>query len=209
MQSLWSPVDQIQAVFCEGKAGTGKTTLAVLAGAYEVETGVYDRIIYLRNAIPIRDIGFLPGDVNDKELPYMLPLINTLDMVQPGLFDKWSRGDKREVPKVEATTTAFTRGLTWKKAFIILDEAQNYDLEELQTVYTRCSDCCKVVTLGSLRQNDNRKVKHIAGKTPFEIYMSHFTGTRVAFHKLEKNYRGWFADHADDVMLTISQLEKG
>lgn len=208
MQSLWSPVETIQAVFCESKAGTGKTTLAVLAGAYEVEVGTYDRLIYVRNAIPVRDMGFLPGNIRDKEYPYIMPLINALDMVQPGLFDRWSRaGIKKEPPKVEALTSAFTRGLTWKRAFIILDEAQSFDQEELQTIYTRCSDDCKIVTVGSLRQNDNRKQRLYAGKTPFELYMAHFTGTRVSFHRLEKNYRGWFADHADDIQKTVNKFK--
>lgn len=210
MQSLWSPVESVQAVFCESKAGTGKTTLAVLAGAYEVEVGTYDRMLYLRNAIPVRNLGFLPGDIRDKELPYMAPFINTLDMVQPGLYENWSKVDNKKFPpKVEATTSAFTRGLTWKRAFIILDEAQSFDLEELQTIYTRCTDDCKIVTVGSLRQNDNRKQRLYGGITPFELYMNHFTGTSVAFHRLERNYRGWFASHADDIQDTIEKLKGG
>jgi PhoH-like ATPase len=208
IQSLWSPVDVVQAVFCEAKAGTGKTTLAVLAGAYEVELGTYEKLIYLRNAIPVRDMGFLPGGVKDKEAPYMAPLVNTLDIIQPGTFDKWARAGDKRGPKIEATTSAFTRGLTWKRSFIIIDEAQNFDLEELQTVYTRCSDDCKVVTLGSLRQNDNRKIKLYAGFTPFELYMRHFAGTRTSFHKLETNYRGWFSNHADDIQSTIQKLRE-
>lgn len=210
MQSLWSPVDVVQAVFCEAKAGTGKTTLAVLAGAYEVEVGTYDRIIYLRNAIPVRDMGFLPGDVIQKERPYMLPLISALDTIQPGLFDKWSRPDphRREPLKLEAMTSAFTRGLSWRRAFVILDEAQSFDLEELQTIYTRCSDDCKIVTIGSLRQNDNKRQQRYAGKTPFEVYMEHYRGTQVMFHTLETNYRGWFADHADDIQNTVQRLQE-
>ncbi|SFH22611.1 PhoH-like protein [Desulfotomaculum arcticum] len=212
VQSLWASVEEVQAVFCEARAGTGKTTLAVLCGAYEVEVGHYDKLVYVRNTIPLREMGFLPGTVGDKELPYMTPLIGALEQVQPGLFEKWTRADftRREPPKVEAISTAFIRGLNWKRAYVILDEAQSFDLEELQTAYTRCDDDCKVVTLGSLRQNDNRKLRRVAGLTPFEIYMEHFKNMpMVAFHSLETNYRGWLSNHADDVIQTVQKLEGG
>lgn len=207
--SLFAPVNEAQAVFCEAKAGTGKTTLAVLAGVYEVEAGVYDKIIYVRNAIPIRDQGFLPGDLDDKQLVYMRPLIKAMDKVQPGLFDYWSATNpmRKEIPRVEATTTSYIRGDDWNRAFVILDEVQSMDLEEIQGVYTRCNDDCKVVSIGSLRQNDNRKLKRYAGLTPFEVYMKHFEDKPVAYHTLSTVYRGWFADFSDDVQDTINKLE--
>lgn len=211
MQSLWTPVDVIHVVFCEAKAGTGKTTLATLAGAYEVLRGTYGKLVYVRNAVPVRDLGFLPGGLSEKEGPYMRPLIMAMDSVQPGLYEKWHRPDptKKELPKLEQVTTAFTRGITWRNSFVIIDEAQTFGLTELQTIYTRCADDCKVVTVGSLRQNDNKRLKLYAGLTPFEIYMEHFRGTPgTVYHRLETNYRGWFSDHADDVIRTVEKLEK-
>jgi predicted ribonuclease YlaK len=210
MQSLWSPVDVVQGVFCEARAGTGKTTLAVLAGIYEVERGTYDKILYIRNAVPVREVGYLPGDIKEKEAPYMAPLIDAMDAVQPGLFEKWVKPDAltKTPAKVHALTTVFTRGITWDRAFIIIDEAQSFDLKELQTAYTRPTDTCKIVTTGSLRQIDNTKLRRFAGLTPFEVFMEHFQGTRVTYHKLETNYRGWFSNHADDVMETVERLEK-
>ncbi|MFT4413237.1 PhoH family protein [Fredinandcohnia humi] len=209
MKSLWAPVDDIQAVFCEAKAGTGKTSLAVLAGAYEVEKETYDKLIYVRNAIPIREVGHLPGDLDDKEKPYMQPIVDTLDLIKPGTYEVWSQPNPltKQAPRLIAVTTSFTRGVTWKRAFVIIDEAQSFDLEELQTIYTRCADDCKIVTVGSLRQNDNKKQKKFTGLTPFEIYMAHFKGTKVAYHTLVNNYRGWFADYADDVMNTVNRLK--
>lgn len=206
MQSLFAPVDTVQGVFCESPAGTGKTTLAALAGAYEVERTTYDKIIYIRNAVAVRDMGFLPGDVGEKEEPYMSPIKDALENVSPETFEKWAHPFSGE-PKIITTTTAFTRGITWKNAFIIIDEAQNFDLEELQAVYTRCDTSNKIVTVGSLRQVDNRKVKRINGYTPMEIYMEHFRGTPVTYHKLETNYRGWFSKHADDVHETVQKLK--
>lgn len=205
MKSLWAPLNEVQAVFCEAKAGTGKTTLAVLAGVYEVERRKYDRIIYVRNAIPVRELGFLPGDQSEKESPYFGPLIEALDNAQVGLYEKWTQ-DKGVEPKIIATTTSYTRGINWDKAFVIIDEAQSFDLEEMQTVLTRCKDSCKVVVIGSLRQNDNHRIKTYAGFTPFEIFMKHFEEKPVANHALEINYRGWFSNHADNVQETIEKL---
>lgn len=208
IQALWSPTDVVQACFCDSPAGTGKTTLAVLAGAYEVERGNYDKIIYLRNAVPLREIGYLPGEQADKEAPYMAPFIEALDRVQPGLYEKWSKPDtlKKESPKVFTMTSTFTRGITWDRAFIIVDESQSYDLEELQAIFTRPTDSCKIVSIGSIRQNDNRRQRKYNGLTPWEVYMSHFEGQRVTYHKLERNYRGWFSNHSDNIDETVANL---
>jgi len=202
MQSLWSPVELVQGVFCESPAGTGKTVLAVLAGAYAIENGEFDRIIYIRNPIPVgKDIGFLPGEKEDKTGPYMQPFVKALDYVKPGTYEAWA-----EQQKAFAITPTFERGVTYENAFVIIDEAQSMSLEELQTIYTRLADSCKVVTTGSLLQIDDAKLRKYHGFTPFEIYMSHFEGERVTFHKLEKNYRGWFSNHADMVKKTIALL---
>jgi predicted ribonuclease YlaK len=204
MQSLWTSPDIVQGVFCESPAGTGKTVLAVLAGAYGVEKGEYDRIIYVRNPIPVgKDIGFLRGDSNEKTDPYMAPLRKALDYVKPGTYEEWT---KAEQPKVHAITPTFERGVTYENAFIIIDEAQSISLEELQTIYTRVTDSCKVVTTGSLLQIDDAKLRKYHGLTPLEIYMKHFEGERASYHKLVTNYRGWFSNHADRVKDTIKAL---
>jgi len=207
IQSLWSPVDVVQAVFCDSRAGTGKTSLAVLAGAYEIENETYDKIIYVRNSVSIRDQGFLPGDPDEKELPYMQPFIEALDNVQPALFYEWSNENEHtKQKKVYTMTSTYVRGITFKNAFVIIDEAQNMTLEELQAIYTRCSDSCKIVTIGSTRQIDNTKLKKYNGLSPFELYMKHFQGHRVTYHKLETNYRGWFSTLADDVQDTVKEV---
>jgi predicted ribonuclease YlaK len=207
MQALWSHPDVVQGVFCDSPAGTGKTTLAVLAGVYEVEKGNYDKIIYVRNTVSIRDQGFLPGNLNEKEAPYMAPLIEAMDRVQPGLYEKWSQvDDKTKQKKVYAISSSFTRGITWDNAFVITDESQNLGLNELQAAYTRPTDTCKIVGIGSTKQLDDPKIRRYSGLLPFEVYMKHFEGQRVTFHKLETNYRGWFSQHADEVQETIKSL---
>jgi len=203
MQSLWTPADIVQGVFCESPAGTGKTVLAVMAGAYAVENGEYDRIIYIRNTETVgKGIGFLPGDTNDKTGPHMAPFIKALDYVKPGTFEDWSAAEK-----AFAITPTFERGVTYDNAFVIIDEAQSISLGELQTIYTRPTNTCKIVTTGSLLQIDDPKLQRFNGLTPFEVYMKHFEGERVTFHKLVTNYRGWFSNHADAVKRTIEKLE--
>jgi len=209
MQALWQPTDVVQASWVDSPAGTGKTTLAVLAGAYEVEKGTYDKIIYIRSAIPIRDQGFLPGDPTEKNAPYMAPLADALEYVKPGTFDRWVLPDAMtKQVRVLPLTTAFARGVTWKNSFVIYDEVQNADMAELQAVLTRVDDSCKFVGVGSVLQIDNPKLKRIAGLTPFEIYMKHYEGKPVTYHKLETNYRGWFSQHADQINETIEALQR-
>jgi predicted ribonuclease YlaK len=204
MNSLWKHSDMVKSVFCEAKAGTGKTALAVLAGAYEVEAGNYKKIRYVRNAVPVRNQGFVKGDPKDKDLPYMRPFIDALDLVKPATYEVWS-----EQGIAEAHTSSFTRGSTWDNEFIIIDEVQNFDMHELRTVLTRVGKGSKVVVVGSKRQVDNKQVKKVAGLLPFEVYMEHFEGdARIAFHELHVCYRDWFADLADDIDLTIRALEE-
>lgn len=206
MQSLWTSPEIVQGVFCESPAGTGKTVLAVLAGAYGVESGEYDRVIYIRNTEVVgKDIGFLPGEKGDKTLPYMSPFIKALDYVKPGTFEDWAQGEQ---PKAIAITPTFERGVTYGKSFIIIDEAQSWSLEELRTIYTRATDEDKIVTIGSLLQIDDLKQRKYSGLTPFEVYMKHFANTRVTYHKLVTNYRGWFSNHADDVNTTIKAIKQ-
>lgn len=206
MQSLWTSPDLVQGVFCESPAGTGKTVLAVLAGAYAVLNEEYDRIIYIRNAVPVRDQGFLPGDNGEKDAPYMSPLAEALEYVNPGTFEEWSSTDNGNIPKVVPLTSSYARGITWDRSFIIIDEAQNFDLHELRTVYTRPTDTSKIVTTGSNKQVDNQRLRRYAGMTPIDIYMKHFEGERAVRHKLETNYRGWFSNHADNVDETIREI---
>jgi len=201
-QALWQDVGIVQSVWVNAKAGTGKTTLAVLCGAYELERETYQRIIYVRNAVPVREQGFLPGDLKEKEAPYMAPLYDALEYVQPGIAEKWQQSGK-----LVTLTSSYARGVNWKDAFIIIDEAQSFDLEELQAVLTRCHDSSKVVVIGSTQQVDNKKLQRIAGLTPFEVYMEHFKGKLAVFCKLETNYRGDFAEHADAIQETVKRLK--
>lgn len=202
MLSLWKKPEIVTSVFGVGRAGTGKTTLAVLAGAYEVEKGTYKKIRYVRNAVPVRNQGFVKGDQEDKDAPYMRPFVDTLEMVNPVTYDVW-----KEQGRAEAHSTAFIQGSTWENEFVIFDEVQNWDLVELQAGLTRVGKGSKIVLCGSNRQVMNQKIKRIAGLLPFEVYMKHFEGDgRIMFHELQTVHRGWFADKSDDIDQTIKSL---
>jgi predicted ribonuclease YlaK len=204
MLQLWKDPDMTKAIFCEGKAGTGKTHLAVLAGAYAVEKGEYKKIMYIRNAVPVRNTGFVKGSPEDKAKPYMQPFIDALDHVKPATYEYWT-----EQGIAEAFTADFVRGSTWNDSFIIIDEVQNFDMHELRTVLTRVGKGSKVVVTGSRRQVDNKQIKRVAGLLPYEVYREHFRGeSRVSFHELVHVYRDWFADVADDIDDTIERLEE-
>lgn len=206
MQSLWASTDIVQSVFVDAKAGTGKTSLAVAAGVYEVEKGTYDKIIYIRNAVATRDQGFLPGGIGEKEAPYYLPLLDALDNLHHDGYKTWYETDTGH-QKIFMLSTSYLRGVNFKNAFVIIDEAQNLDMTELQTTLTRIHDSCKVVVVGSTRQVDcPSKLKLYGGMTPFEVYMKHFDGHLSVQHKLVTNYRGAFSTHADEVQTTINQL---
>lgn len=199
-KSLFADVKDVKTIFVNAKAGTGKTTIATLIGAYGVMNGDYDRLIYIRSAVPVRDLGFLPGGlggVEGKEAPFMQPFIEALDKVEPGLYEKWIAEESN--PKVIATTTAHLRGVNFERAFVILDECQNYNLIELQTVMTRPHDDCKTVAIGSTAQNDDGD-NLICGYTPFELYEMHFEQKEYSRnHVLVTNFRGDVSKHSDEI----------
>jgi PhoH-like ATPase len=199
----------VHVVCSNSPAGTGKTTIAALAGMYAVEAGEYDRLIYIRNAVAVRDIGFLPGSEAEKTEIFFEPMISALDLIQPGYFEKHSKPNpmSKQPVTVVARSTSFLRGVTFGRSFIIIDEAQNLSLHELRTTISRVTDDSKLVIIGSSNQIDNEKLKLIAGLTPMEVYFEHLRGYKTTYHKLERNYRGELSLLADQVDETVKRLK--
>jgi len=203
VQHLRSSPKDLNLVSVNAQAGTGKTSLAVLCGVYAIENEEFDRIIYIRNTVATRDVGFLPGGLDEKLAPLFAPFIEALDNVQPGLYEAWTM----EAPKkAETTSTSYLRGLTFDNAYVIIDEAQNMSVHEIRTILERCKDSCKVIVIGSSTQVDDRKIERIAGLLPFEVFQVHYQGEKAVICELFKNYRGRLSAHASDVSITIRKL---
>lgn len=138
-------------LFLHGTAGTGKTFLALYHGLKDVIRQNYDKVILIRSAVPSRDIGFLPGDEEEKTAVFETPYYD----ICSELFQYEAAYDfLKKKGQVQFTTTSFIRGITFENAVIIIDECQNLNFQELNTVLTRIGDNCKVLICGDTKQSD-------------------------------------------------------
>ena len=150
----------IHLVTLIGRAGTGKTLLALAAGLYMVtEASVYKRLLVSRPVFPMgRDLGFLPGDVEEKLSPWMQPINDNLDLL---LTDDYGRNKHRrhqelkdlDIISVEPLT--YIRGRSIPRQYMIVDEAQNLTPHEVKTIVSRAGEGTKIVLTGDPEQIDN------------------------------------------------------
>jgi PhoH-like ATPase len=177
--------DAVPLVTLVGKAGTGKTLLAIAAGLLKVaDEGKYSRLLISRPVIPMgKDIGYLPGDIQEKLTPWMQPLYDNFDLIfgtqdhrdkggdKHG--DKYSgdkhadhRGEKQgawrrgheelmEMGILQIEALTYIRGRTLPNQFLIVDEAQNLTPHEVKTILTRAGEGTKIVLTGDPDQIDN------------------------------------------------------
>ena len=138
-------------VFCIGPAGTGKTFLAIAMAVNALKKGLVRRIILTRRAVEAGEsLGFLPGNMVEKVLPYLRPLYDALyDMMEPDKVEHYS-----EQGIIEVAPLAFMRGRTLNEAFVILDEAQNARPDQMKMFLTRMGFDSKVVVIGDVTQSD-------------------------------------------------------
>ncbi len=151
--------DDIPLVTISGKAGTGKTLLA-LASALENRKR-YRQIFLARPVVPLsnKDIGYLPGDINSKLDPYMQPLYDNLSVIQ-NQFAKQNPGNKNikelmDEEKILITPLSYIRGRSIVRVFFIIDEAQNLTPHEVKTIITRAGEGTKIVFTGDIFQIDH------------------------------------------------------
>ncbi len=149
---------EVQLLTLTGRAGTGKTLLA-LAAALE-QRRLYHQIYLARPVVPLgnRDIGFLPGDVKSKLDPYMQPLWDNISVIRHRLSPE-SREHKAlaemiEHEKIQIAPLAYIRGRSLDHVFFIVDEAQNLTPHEVKTIITRAGEGSKVVFTGDIHQID-------------------------------------------------------
>lgn len=138
-------------VFAIGPAGTGKTLLAVQNGIKLFQEGIVDRIIVTRPAVSVdEDLGFLPGDVNQKMEPWTKPIFDVLGEYY--LQREIVAMLKENV--IEISPLAYMRGRTFKNAYIIADEMQNATPNQMKMLLTRLGEGSKMVVTGDLKQAD-------------------------------------------------------
>lgn len=140
-----------EMVFGIGPAGTGKTYLAVALAVSMYKEGLIDRLIFCRPAVEAgENLGFLPGDMQEKIDPYLRPIYDALHDSMPGdqIAKKIANGD------IEIAPLAFMRGRTLKNAFVILDEAQNTTTMQMKMFLTRMGEGSRMVITGDASQVD-------------------------------------------------------
>ena len=141
-------------VLCKGNAGTGKTFIALAAALTLQEEKKYGKIIYARNPISVgRDMGSLPGGIEEKYDPFMAPVYDSLESIERLSRNRCNAKELRK--HIEITPISFLRGRNFENTILIIDEAQNLDLNALKTVLTRAGKYCKIILLGSMNQIDD------------------------------------------------------
>jgi phosphate starvation-inducible protein PhoH and related proteins len=140
-----------------GSAGTGKTYIALSLALEDVldKNNKYERIVIVRSIVPTRDIGFLPGDEDEKKDAYTAPYRSIITEICSGQATAWEK--LTETGEVEFMSTSFIRGLTISNAIIIVDECQNCSGHELDSIITRVGRNCKIIFCGDYHQSDFTK----------------------------------------------------
>jgi phosphate starvation-inducible protein PhoH len=154
-------------VALHGVAGTGKTFCALYKAIEEVldKGNPFNKIIVVRSAVQSREIGHLPGDVNEKMEIYQQPYRQICETLF-GRKDAWDRLEEQH--HIEFISTSFIRGMSFDDAIIIVDEMQNMTFEEIDTVMTRVGYRSKIIWCGDYRQTDlNKKRNDMSGILKF------------------------------------------
>lgn len=146
----------VPVVSLVGKAGSGKTLLALAAGLEQTfgQGCIYKKIVVTKPVEPVgKDIGFLPGSMEDKMLPWLAPIQDNLQFLMGD--DKATLELYMEKGQIEVEAMTFIRGRSISNAFIVIDEVQNMTQHEIKTVLTRVGEGTKIVLTGDIEQIDN------------------------------------------------------
>jgi PhoH-like ATPase len=205
--------NSIRLVTVLGKAGTGKTLLALAAGLKRtVDDEVYTRLLVSRPVIPLgRDVGYLPGDIEEKLNPWMQPIFDNLELLyQSGSKESTKKGDaKRDGSRsfvelldrgqLQIEPLTYIRGRSLPHQFLIVDEAQNLTPHEVKTIITRCGEGTKIVLTGDPFQIDNPYVDSTTNG--LSVAAHRFKGQPLAGHVvLSKGERSELAEIAANLL---------
>jgi len=189
----------IRLVSLIGRAGSGKTLCAIAAGLQQTISGdnLYSRLIVSRPIQPMgKDIGFLPGTLQEKMLPWLMPIQDNLKFL---MGDKTSLEMYVDKGKIEIEALTYIRGRSISDAFIIIDEAQNLTRHEIKTIITRIGENTKIVLTGDIEQIDNIYVNETSNGLAHAV--ESFKDYKIAGHiTFRKGERSELATLASKVM---------
>lgn len=143
-------IDEKPIVFALGSAGTGKTYLSAYKALEELGYNFVEKIVLVRPSVATENLGFLPGDFNEKLDPYLFPLFDCLIDISNSQYIK----QLKEREQLIIAPLAFMRGRTFSNSFIILDEAQNTTISQMKLFLTRFGENVRVCITGDLSQSD-------------------------------------------------------
>jgi len=193
--------DEIPLVTLTGKAGTGKTLLALAAGLMKVEDErKYKKLLIARPVVPMgKDIGYLPGEKEDKLRPWMQPVYDNLEY----LFDTKKNGDIDKIlaglTSIQVEALTYIRGRSIPGQFIIIDEAQNLSRHEVKTIVSRVGEGSKIVLMGDPEQIDHPYLDSVSNGLIHVV--ERFKTESIAGHiTLEKGERSRLAQLAADLL---------
>ncbi len=152
---FFSTWDRTEVSVLHGSAGTGKTFISIYKALEDVldKSSIYKQLVILRSAVPARDIGALPGDLEEKSAVYELPYVD----VCHSLFNRRDAYDRlKEQNTLKFALTSYVRGITLDSSIIVVDEMQNMNYQELYSVITRVGENSKIVFCGDFKQTDLR-----------------------------------------------------
>jgi len=200
--------DDIKLVSLLGKAGTGKTLLAIAAGLLKtVDEGVFSRVLISRPVFPLgKDIGFLPGDIEEKLNPWMQPIYDNIDFLFGATGQKTSRrGAGRGCQElmnqglVSIEPLTYIRGRSIPQQYMIIDEAQNLTPHEIKTIITRAGDHTKIVVTGDSFQIDNPYVD--SANNGLVYLVERFKNESISAHiTLQKGERSKLSELASNLL---------
>ncbi|PGS53048.1 PhoH family protein [Bacillus sp. AFS041924] len=193
--------DDIPLVTLIGKAGTGKTLLALAAGLMQSEDlQSYKKLLVARPIVPVgKDLGYLPGEKDEKLRPWMQPIYDNLEYLfntkKPGELDAILAG----MGSIEVEALTYIRGRSIPEQFIIIDEAQNLTRHEVKTILTRVGDKSKIVLMGDPEQIDHPYLDEYNNGLTYVV--EKFKDQKISGHvKLVKGERSSIAQLAADIL---------
>lgn len=190
LTAILAPTEEIQIVIVEAQAGTGKTFISTMGAKLRAQQHKA-KLKYIFSPVNEDELGFLPGELFEKEAPYLAPLKQALTKL---------RDDPSKINSltgwVEARSHVYERGVNYENETIIIDEAQNFTLHQLRKILTRASDSCKIIIIGNRKQCDLIN----PDQSGFQPYIDYSYGMPwIKRIHLTENFRGRVASWADEI----------